>query len=136
MRSTLYWSDGLIFSNETPIGDFISSKMLTCEYKLNENRIQFEQLDLNNRRIAILDQDRKRLGMIYKSKWSKSAKIELIDNSEFELKSNGILSNTWKIKANDNDLIEYKKGLLSKGKISFVFPNETLILAGLYILND
>lgn len=136
MKSKLHWSDGLIFHNDRPIGDFVKNKTLSCEYQLNKKRLQFEQIDLSRKRVAILDKNGNRLGMIYRSRWSKSAKIELMDNSQFELKPAGLLSSKWKLCANDNELIEYDKSIFKKGEINYLFKDELLILAGLYVITD
>ncbi|MEQ8927438.1 MAG: hypothetical protein RLO81_16575 [Fulvivirga sp.] len=47
---------------------------------------------MSNNQVAIMDENRNRLGMIYKSRWSKSATIKLNNQGEYELKPTGFLS--------------------------------------------
>ena len=136
MRSKLSWKNGVIFFKEKPIGDFVKDKMLSCQYKLNEMMLCFEEQDLYKRQIAIMDSDRKRVGMINRSRWTKRAKITLVDNREFELKPRSLLSNKYRLYADQNVLMEFNKGMFKKGEINYIFQDETLILAGLYVLTD
>ncbi|QSE98714.1 hypothetical protein [Fulvivirga lutea] len=136
MKLTLHWNNGLIYHEEMPVGDFMNDEIQSNEYKLNKCRLQFESIDVSKKQVAIMDENRNRLGMIYKSRWSKSAKIKLNDEDEYELRPAGLLSSRWKLFAKNNELIEFTKRIFRKGEINYIFQDELLILAGLYVLND
>lgn len=136
MNSKLNWKKGIIYLNDQPIGDFVRDKVLTCQYKLNESMLNFEELDLYKRQIAIMDSDRNRLGIIRKKRWSKKAKITLTDDREFELKPVNFWSKKWKLYADQNELMVFNKGIFNKGEVNYIFQDEVLILSGLYVVNN
>ena len=131
MNHKLNWANGSIFINGEDVGKYKKEGPGNLNVKFKDTELMFRNVSNSDGGIEMYCTKNGPIGKIVKERFKGSSQILLNDGREFRLEPKGLFSKKWKLKANDNTLVVFSKGITNKGQAIYIFEDEILILSGM-----